>query len=57
MVSFISEIYGEDVLDQTSAYHMSEAYVSKKVHDPDTMTYLESLTSNNEEHYWNLMDG
>ena len=52
----MAEMEEEDALYWTLVYHTSEAYVSKKGHKPDTMTYLEAWTRKDTWKYWNAMD-
>ena len=52
----MAEIDGEGELNRPSDYHMSETYVAKKGHEPDTTTYLEYLTNDNTEKYLNAID-
>ena len=47
LFSFMAKIDGEDALDQPSAYHTSEAYVTKKGNRPEIPTYLKYLCRDN----------
>ena len=40
----------EDCMDTPSAFHMRESYVLRtQIHDPDTPTYMEALSGENDE--------
>ena len=46
----LAEWYEEDCIDVLSTFHMRESYVIKsQIHDPDTQTYMESLSDENAE--------
>ena len=51
----MAEIYWNDALYQPSAYHMSEIYVTNKVHDPNTPTFLEALTNVMDDNIFKLV--
>ena len=44
-------------MDTPSTFHMRESYAFKtQSHDPDTPTYMEALSGENSEEYFNEMD-
>ena len=46
----LDEWYVEDCMDMPSAFHMRESYVLRtQIHDPDTPTYMEALSGENDE--------
>ena len=50
ILSLLVEWDVEDYMDTTSTFHMIEFYVLKtQIHDPDTPTYMEALSSKNSE--------
>ena len=56
---FLTEIYAgllaELDADQTAQFFQPQAYVPKKVSDPDTPTYREAVFGENGEEYWKGM--
>ena len=56
-LSLLAEWEAEDCMDTPSTFHMRESYALKtQSHDPDTPTYMESLSGENPEEYFKAMD-
>ena len=57
ILSLLAEWDSEDYMDTPSTFHMRESYALKtQSHDPDTPTYMESLSGENLEEYFKAMD-
>ena len=50
IISLLAEWDADYCMDMPSAFHMRESYVLRtKIHDPDTPTYMEALSGENDE--------
>ena len=57
ILSLLAEWDEEYCMDTPSMFHMREYYVIKyKIHDPDTPTYMDSLSGENAEESLKVMD-
>ena len=57
ILSLLAEWDTEDCMDTPSTFHMRESYDLKtQIHDPDTPTYMEALSGENPEEYFEEMD-
>ena len=53
----LAEWDAEDCMDTPSMFHMKESYALRtQSHDPDTPTYVEALSGENLEEYFQAMD-
>ena len=57
ILSLLVEWDAEYCMDTTSTFHRRESYALKtQSHDPDTPTYMETLSVENPEEYFKAMD-
>ena len=56
IMALLAEWDVDEYQDRPRAYHMSEAFVAKSKSDPDTPTYLEALTGDHAEGYYQAME-
>ena len=53
----LAEWDAEDCMYTPSTFHIRESYALKtQIHDPDTPTYMEALSGENSEEYFNSTD-
>ena len=56
MLLLLADWDAEDCMDTPSTFHMRESYVLKsKIHDPDTLNYMEALSGEKPEKYFKAM--
>ena len=57
ILSLLDEWDAEDCMDMLSTFHMKQSYALKtQSHNPDTTTYMEPLSGENSEEYFNAID-